>query len=519
MPAKKEFTFSISVSKQTCQRKPDKQNKNSFFQKVRFEPQRLTPQSLLQLALSGYVFCGVFDYAHEFGMPEKPHYVSTSTLFFDIDDADIPMEEYISGLQYKPTVAYTTLRNGIEGCGYRYRLVFVFNAPILGEDGFQSLYAAVGTANQFQHLDSRSCVQVYLGTAASADTFQSGVVYDARTFNDYKPQEPLLEDVKRKCRAVKNSVALNLNDDYLKDFYQMDGSTFIRKYAPQYYKNYQKSVKTPLILDDSQMFYTYPEPYYEVPRKKKGGRTVRWEVGNGRKKKLFYAALIMLKNCPWLTPENLLYNLVSEREWYYSNQDKKLSNEVLVGLITNAFKYDYPLVASKHGLYKVNKPYWADKDISVFTASNKIRYYLKARKVNQLVNPNLSVIENVEVLKRQGVTISERTLRGMVTRGYVEINNDIIPSTPPSYYSENTDNVTISSVTNPVVEQILFLLREDGSRTESELAKILGLHTRTIKRYIKQMNGSLIKREGNNRNGHWAVIESKEPQRLRNTKK
>ena len=507
MPANNEFTFSISVSKQTCQSKPDKQNKNLFFQKLRFAPQRLTPQSLIHLALSGYVFCGVFDYASEFGMPEKPHYISTSTLFYDIDDADIPMKEYISGLQFKPTVAYTTLRNGMEGYGYRYRLVYVFNTPILGIDGFQSLYNAVGTANQFQHLDSRSCVQVYLGTCASADTFQSGVIYDEQTFNEYKPDEqmPLIAAKERVC-AVKNSVTLNLNNDYLKDFYQMDGSSFISKYARLYYQNYQKSVKTPLILDESQMFYTYPEPYYEVPRKKKGGKTVRWEVGAGRKKKLFYAALVMLQNCPWLTPENLLYNLVSEREWYYSNQDKKLSDEVLVGMVTNAYKYDYPLVASKHGLYKVNKPYWADKDISVFTASNWIRYYLKASKVNQLVNPNLSVTENIEVLKRQGVTISERTLRRMVTQGYVEINNDIIPSTPPSYYSETTGNVTISSVTNPVVEQILFLLREDGNRTESEIAKILGLTTRTIKRYIKQMTGSFIKREGNNRTGHWLVI-------------
>jgi len=511
VPANNEFTFAISVSKQTCDTKPD--GKKSFYSKVRFKSQQLTPQSLLNLALAGKAFCGNFQYFADFGMPKKENFVSTSTLFFDIDYSDVPMEPYIATLRYKPTVAYTTLRNGLPGLGYRFRLVYVFNAPIVGEQGFDSMYHAVGAANQFQHLDERQCNQIYLGTCTNADTFQSGIIYDEQTFSDYKPEETTLQSKKKKSeRVVKNLDSLNINNDYLKDFYQMEPSKFLGKYGRLYYKKYTEAIRTPLILDESQMFYTYPEPYYEVPRKRKGGKSVRWEVGEGRKKKLFYAAQIMKKNCPGITPENLLFNLAFERAYYYANPDKNLSNEVLLEVLMNTYKYEYPLKQTKHGSFKVNKPYWQEKGVSVFSASNLIRYYLRTRTINQLVNPNLTIKENVEVLKSSGIKITERTLRGMVTEGFVGIYDNNISLNSPSYISESADNVTISDDTNPVVKQILFLLREDGTRTQSDIAKVLGLDIRTVKRYFKQMNGSIIQREGNNRNGRWIVIEpSKKP--------
>lgn len=57
--------------------------------------------------------------------------------------------------------------------------------------------------------------------------------------------------------------------------------------------------------------------------------------GDNRRKKLYIAGLIMKKILPNITFENLLYNLICERTYYYDNSDRVLSNKVLANIARN----------------------------------------------------------------------------------------------------------------------------------------------------------------------------------------
>lgn len=500
MPANNEFTFTLSVSEQSFTSKPPKNG--SWGKELRFKPQQLTVSTLLDYAKQGKVFCPVCR-SHRsdgsYGVPFKEDFLNSQVLFFDIDDSDKPMAEYIDVLTYKPTFAYTTFSNRIEG--YRYRLGYVFKHPIRGEAEFNSLYQAVSTANGFTHLDKRGCVQIYFGTSPIASTYYPSYcpyIYTHFDFDQYRPQTTTITTG---C-GINNNVSFKIDDGFLNDFRSLSTDEFLKKYS-YYYQAYKDSLESSLILDKSEMFYTYPDPYYAVIHKKRGGKTTKWSIGDNRKKKIFFTAKIMLKNLPSLTFENLLFNLRLERDWYYINHDGKVNNDMLIRAAKNAYIYDYPLNSCKHGSFRVNKPYWQEQGINAYQASNHIKGYLHALQVEPFYNPYISYEKNVEIMKEKGIKISETTLKRMVTDGSIRINNQI---SPPLYLSEWTNDVTIR-----VTNAILNLLRENGSRTQTEISEILNLDKRTIKRYFKKMQGDTIRREGNNRTGKWVVVEP-EPQ-------
>lgn len=501
MPDYNDFTFTLSVSEQNFSAKPTKAD--GWFKTILFEPQQLTVNALLDYATQGKVFCHCFNSNRSdgsFGMPKKENFVSTSTLFFDIDNSDKPLDDYIYNLRFKPSFAYTTFGNGAEG--YRFRLGYVFGKPIVGAAEYNSLYRAVAVANDFQNLDSLPCSQVYFGTNSYADTYKSDFIYRRFEFVDYMEQTPSDTQgttTSTTAKGIKDtSASPTINGDILYDIRILKFDDFFHKYAPLYYENYKASLESPLILDESKMFFRFPEEYYAVKHKTCKGKTLRWEDGEGRRKKLFFAGKIMQHNLDNLTVENLLFNLVCEREWYYLNNDGVLSNELLIDFARNAYKYQYQLIQCKHKSFKVNKPYWEEQGKTARQAVNYIRGYLKALQVKQYYNPYLSYNENVELLKDNGIKVSVRTLQRMVTSGDIPKQK-----THPHTFIQECH----SDVTNRVTK-IINLIKENDSITQSKIAKELNVELRTIKRDFERMKKEkLIKLVGNNRSGKWVVIE------------
>ena len=267
------------------------------------------------------------------------------------------------------------------------------------------------------------------------------------------------------------------------------------KYREAFYPNYVPSLSTPLIKDESDMFYLYPDDYVCVNHKRKGKYTLKWDIGEDRKKKLYITAQIMLFNLPSLSIENLLYNLRLERQWYYENSDGKINNEFLIQTAINAFEKPYPLEPSKHGTFKLNKEFWEGQGYKANQAKMIVRRELKIREVQARYNPELTTTENYRILKEQGVRISIRTLQRMVTGGDIKI---ISPKASHTYLSCCRDFDTI---------QILQLIEKNERITQSEIASALNLSPRTVKRYMDAMKGVYIEREGNNRTGRWVIIQ------------
>ena len=58
--------------------------------------------------------------------------------------------------------------------------------------------------------------------------------------------------------------------------------------------------------------------------------------------------------------------------------------------------------------------------------------------------------------------------------------------------------------------QIIELIKANDKITTDEISKILACDITTVKRNIKKMKGVYIDREGNNRTGHWIILDEPE---------
>ena len=500
-----DFTFTLSVSDQRFRGKPSK----TEMSRITFHPRRVSSSTLLDLAYEGRVFCPTFKSSKpngEFDISAKTsaNFESSSVIFYDFDDMTVPMRDFIGSLTYKPSFGYPTYSNGL-GDKYRFRLGYVFDHPIVGGREFRSIYDAIAKANRFPKettdaggLDVRNEIQCYFGTRSTEDPYLSYMRYGAYEFDKYRTTTSDTSTRTSTPTYVTNT-SITIDESFLNDLNTLGTETFFKKYYDVYGRNYWASLSSRLVLDDSQMFFTYPDDYVAVTHKRRGKMTLKWDIGEGRKNKLFFTAQIMLFNEPTLTIENLLYNLRLERDWYYENSDGKVNNQYLIKAGCKSMVKRYPLHPSKHPSFTVNKQFWIEQGVSMQQAKNYVRAYLNVQRVRKFFNPFLSIKKNHELLKENGVKVSLRTLQRMVTRGDIQINQRAAVHTDLSDRRKD--------VTNPVTNAILNLIRADGTIKQSTLAEMLELDIRTVKRYFKDMSGKFIKREGNNRTGRWVVIE------------
>ena len=142
------YEFTLFVSQEGYPEKPSKE----AISQIVFEPQQLTIEDALQLALQGKAFCYNFNTDKNGILPIKQkttdNFNFTSTIFFDFDKMEIPMKAFIESTSFKPTYAYTSYSNG-ENNQYRYRLVYVLRQSIYSEENYNEISNAIANANQF----------------------------------------------------------------------------------------------------------------------------------------------------------------------------------------------------------------------------------------------------------------------------------------------------------------------------------------------------------------------------------
>lgn len=503
-----KFSFSLSVSEQCFQAKPPQDEVG----KIVFAPKTLTIKSAIQCALEGRAFCYSFISHRKDGVitmrdKTESNFQTTSTIIYDFDDMDVTMMDFIEGLPFKPTFAYPTYSNGQPQCGFRYRLAFVLDEVLSGVSSFKTVYHSIASANEFilevkgknGGWDYRNVSQFYYGTCFSAETYNGDIIYSPNDFPISSFVLPAQKTVFRKNRTFDLFISgPPIDSAFLEDFFHLTHGEFFRKYRDEYHSNYSASLKTPLILDESGMFYRYPDDFVCVKYRRQGKRVLRWEIGEDRKKKIYITAQIMLFNLPSLTIENLLYNLRMERQWYYINTDNKLSNEYLVQVAKNAYNKPYSLQPSKHPSFSVNKAYWAEMGVSANKAKVIVQRYLKEQTIMGLYDTSQSIRKNYMRLREQGIKVSRNTLSRMVSERLGQIVN---AKSPHTY---------LSCRDNPDTIRILDLIHQNNSITQSEIAQATGLSLITIKRRMKQMEGISIIREGSSRSGRWMIISQEE---------
>lgn len=75
------------------------------------------------------------------------------------------------------------------------------------------------------------------------------------------------------------------------------------------------------------------------------------------------------------------------------------------------------------------------------------------------------------------------------------------------YQQSINDTVNNESDTvNDTATRFITLIKAHPEYTYDEYAKVLNIGRATVARYIKKLNGKVIKRIGSDKNGHWEII-------------
>lgn len=421
------YTFTLNVSQKAYPNKIP----NNQVGKLTFTTQALTIKELENKVKEGYAFCYNFTKQSDIlTMHDKTiaGFQFTNIIFFDFDHMTIPMQEFVKGLNFKPTFAYTSYSNAPEDNDYRYRLVYAFSDAITSVQDFAKVYDGIAIANGFEKVvDKRVVNQYYNGSKADCETFGTEIIYALHDFDNYVSDNTYsfpFENKDKKDVYTSYSEMENvpeISDEFRRDLELLTYANFMDRYMPMYEETYAKSLATELILKDDASCFIYPDNYFEVYRKhywKDGKHYIeKWMNGEGRRRKLYLTAKIMVQNVPDMTIEQLVYNLVREKADYYDNSDGQLRNDVLIGIAERAFKYRHISIKSKNRKkYKVNKELWAAYGISPNSAKNIVRKQMNEESILPLYDFSKSVKDNLESLHALGIKVGKSKLYELVKK-------------------------------------------------------------------------------------------------------
>lgn len=437
-----EMKFDLSVSK-SCFKDKNK----IYWGAVKYQKQNLTISKFVSLVRQGYCFCHCFNTKTEvFEVTEKSNYNfrSAQMVFVDIDDCQIPMDEFVGKLSKQPTVAYTTRNNHTEEHNwlYRYRLCYLLNEPINTVEAYGLAYNGISQSICkdipsiiIEDNCGRKASQQFSGNALSnCELKENSIVYSLSDFpfqnNNVSSLFLLISNGKN--NTPKEDVVIK-DKDFLLDMEELRPREILDKYGDRY----RYFDHTELHFENG--YALIPKDYQEIYRswyfatfEKNNGEiqkipTVKKQRdGNGRRKKLFIAGLIMKKILPSITYEHLLYNLIYEVYYYYDNTDKVLNNSTLKSIAKGVIQTPYEKIQLKSKNKKkfvVDKAYCAENGLKPNSFKNTVRKMLKDEEIGDVYDCTMSVKENLCVLNDMGIKVGKTKLydwckrNGISTKG------------------------------------------------------------------------------------------------------
>lgn len=433
---KKKIT--LGVSEQKFENKPDN------WKILTYKRHIITIEELVNLICEGHCICQNFKTSSEtFGLREKTiaNFDFADCVILDIDDTFLSMNDFYSSLkdEHKPSIIYTTYSN-IDNVNNRFRLIYVFDKPINNNEYYRGIANAIIYNIQKEikgfDLKDKSCLnasQQFAGNGyENINYYYNENIYRPTDFgfdeNYFSNSVSILE------RERKSNIQTDLerqigNSEFMKDFwsmgFKMNEEIFIRKYA----EIYPFLEATPLPETDADIPYILlPENYvkierywYKEPYANSNGKVAykshAVKLKSGHRRKLLYDGCLLRKiMLPNITVEHLLYCLVCERRYYVDNQDKVITNKILYQIAKDAWDDTKRNISPKkeERQFVINPKYCEKYGVNKLTARNIAVKMLLDLKLQNLYNTNLSIKENLESLKKQGVKIGKSTLYNWV---------------------------------------------------------------------------------------------------------
>ena len=445
---KDDFRFDVSVSLGVTTSKPsEKQMRDMLYSR-----QTMTYEGFIDCLEKGHCVAHVFtDDSHVFNNTEKTkaNFRFTHYIGIDIDSSDVPMEEYLENIQCLPTFAYHTYSDGIEGMGFRYRLVYVFSEPVYSNE-YRTLYDSIKSCAGITELHDdcmKSMAQCMVGNGSSPRTIKYNLFFNKKDFiGDMVPGSysnntncPVkMHNVYRERGGKHYASTLDkIEKPIEKHFYcslmSLAPSDFIKYYS----NTYTIINSSELIKSEDETHYTFPTPYYEIQRGYRWDSFVkdngeikpftkekRIHDGQRRRYKLFICAVIKCRIKPGITLEELIYNMVWERQMFYDNRDKILDNDFIIDLCRRAMDSDIQIPESKHPSFIVNKEWAMKNGMNANVLKNKIIKQSNDNSIGSWYDCSVKISENLKWAKENNIKISRARLYSWCKENNINMKGD-----------------------------------------------------------------------------------------------
>lgn len=398
-----DYKINVCLSKERYDEKP----LGDVISKMRWECKELTIDDFANAISNGYSFCALM----QDNWRNRNNFICTSMLVYDIDHTSTPMSEYVSELEFKPTLAYTSPSNK-EG-DYGFRLIYLLDFKLCSLDEYYTYSVSFSKQLGMKDVDEHS----HLGEQYwNGNTHCEYIIYDD-ILN--KNNIILNTEFKREYNSKNAKVSVKHNtvyqnilcesDTFINDYWNLSLSDILTKY------DYPNLMRTNIELNEDEPIVYYPEDYIEISRpwKKINGETMKISDGNNRRKKLYINAILRRAINPSIAFDNLLYNVVWEFYHYYINDGNRIDKKTLYGIVTNAMQQDIDLSRLKSGKprYKffVNPLYCEKYNLTkqqvIGNSRNKKQY------IGEFYDLSLTDQQNIDVMKEYGLDISIITLK------------------------------------------------------------------------------------------------------------
>ena len=348
----------------------------------------------------------------------------------DLDgDVECGLDELVSRLRYKPSIAYTTYSHQQEGKGNRYRLLYLFRTAISDTDIYKSIYQILIDNLGFKLNDNcgGNVTQAIFGTNENCQIILTENIYSISDFDiSDLIQNGHSNSIKKEKRNIIEIESPIQDNDYINDYWNMSYGDLLFKYSDKYLI----FEHTPLNeADDDTPFIMLPSDYIEIKRywvwdavlDKDGNkrysvtRVKKIKDGEHRRKKLFINGIlrrIMVNN---LSFEHLLNNMVYELYHYIDNSKDKITKNDLFENSVNIYKSN---IDNYNGLIKrdkrkfiVNDKYCIKHNLNRKQVRNISRKLITYNQIGELYDFNLTDKQNIEQFKEYGLSISTKTLQ------------------------------------------------------------------------------------------------------------
>ena len=426
-----DYKFEVCISDRGYDHKP---NRITEVPKLRFTKKTVDVDDFLNYMLEGHCYTPIYS-SDSFNMSGKTdnNYRYSYLVSIDIDHTQVPMNDMVDKLEYKPTFAYTSCNDGKDGeC--KYRLVYCFDDRIEGIGEYYNYVYSILDSNKLgiDDIDKRSlkASQYYNGNGTHTFDFAvTDIVYNKDDFRlFYKDYYSLSCTGKEDKSIIENHTYntpynIHLNDtfgsvdeEYESDYWNMKMEDVLSKYVDVY----PNMEHTPLeIPDDDTPYIIYPIGYIEIRRwwrKRLDGKPIKIKDGEGRRRKLFINGIVRRLINPNITFHNLLYNLLYELVNYHSNYgaDNIIDKKEIYKIAQDVMKKDmanYERMKGTHKKFMVNPNFCIKYGLSKNEVKGVAQKLIRYQQIGELYDCSKTDKENVRMMKDYGLELSIITLK------------------------------------------------------------------------------------------------------------